>query len=709
MKRFQFIFYALALIFIYMIVSKQSTRAQTNLVNEYINSDYGFKFNYPQNFTFVDEWDSGVAHIVQFATPEGNKLNVTIQNQELDEQNLEAWVDRQDRDAMVEITSSSYATLGGKPALNQIYATDLGYMFTIYGYDQQKIYTLSLGNLNSNAIPPDLLYILSTFQWLGIVSIRVPELPPIVSERDFSTDLDGTLGQPALQFPFCGHWHITNGYCGQTPGHACDQYNSYGLDWVNEDGATWEAPIYAAHGGNVVAGSHPVNGNYVKIVYDADANYSTWYIHLFSTIGDGSYVQPGDFVGTADCTGACGSTHLHFGLFSGGLTNPTSILPEPMSGVTGFAPYQQHYRDCDSEPPITEISIQGTLGENDWYISSVYMTLTAQDNPGGSGVNSIQYRLDGGSWITYSAPVPVPDGQHTIEYQAVDNGGHWEGIKSFSIKVDTTAPANPTSAAPSCTASSNVWQNTCRDANFTWSGASDATSGLAGYEYDWGPNSGGNPPAVWTTGTSFDPPAISEGSYYLRIRTKDNAGNWSSWQTAFILRYDATAPTGSLLINSDATTSYATLVRLQGAASDAASGINQMRVRDAGGTWYDWQAFLSPMYWLLPATSGQTHTVEIQYRDRAGNLSPVYSDSIFLNVYPDRPSSESYDLLRSTWSASWSGTYPESANYVLKGTFGQPSMVGNMHSSLYVICSGYWSTPCNPTFTYTNFLPLITR
>lgn len=500
-------------------------------------------------------------------------------------------------------------------------------------------------------------------------------------------------------------------------GRTYTKYDSHDGDdfWM-----PYGSAVYAPQNGQIanVFGSAQNLG--LVMWYANDTSYEIVINHLSSRlINAWETVTQGQLIGYS---GWDVEYHIHFevrhngrqvdtmGWYGGG-SDPCPAGPGPFSYYKGCETSVWLWADeCfpDALPPVTTALVNGTPGDNGWTMGSVTVSFTADDGVCGSGINNIRYRIDGGVWTVYSTLVPIQDGLHTIEYQALDNANHWEDVKSLTLKVDSTPPQNP-ATAPGCSASSDIWQTTCNDANFTWSGASDATSGLAGYEYDWGPNSGGNPPAVWTTGMSFDPTAVTEGSYYLRIRTKDNAGNWSSWQTAFILRYDATAPTGSLLINNDATTSYATLVRLQGAASDATSGVSQMRIRDTGGTWYDWQAFMAPMYWLLPATSGQTHTVEIQYQDRAGNLSLVYSDSIFLNVYPDRPSSESYDLLRSTWSASWSGTYPESANYVLKGTFGQPSMVGNMHSSLYVICSGYWSTPCNPTFTYTNFLPLITR
>ncbi len=56
----------------------------------------------------------------------------------------------------------------------------------------------------------------------------------------------------------------------------------------------------------------------------------------------------------------------------------------------------------DQTPPTTTISCNGTLGNHGWYISNVTVTLSAADNPGGSGVAQTKYSLDGGTvWNTY--------------------------------------------------------------------------------------------------------------------------------------------------------------------------------------------------------------------------------------------------------------------------------------------------------------------
>jgi uncharacterized repeat protein (TIGR01451 family) len=194
----------------------------------------------------------------------------------------------------------------------------------------------------------------------------------------------------------------------------------------------------------------------------------------------------------------------------------------------------------------------------------------------------------------------------------------------------------------------------------------------------------------WQTYTS--PVTVSsDGSHTVRFYSQDNAENLESEQQIAV-SIDATAPTGSLLINGGAAATSSALVRVEASASDASSGVYQMRLCNVGDSCTDWLPYSDrPLLWQLsPApVSGQTYSVEAQFEDRAGNVSALVVDDILLDIYPDRPASADFRLVKSTWGAI--GAVGDSASYALYDTTGQPSLIGRSSSANYVLVSGYWA------------------
>jgi hypothetical protein len=84
----------------------------------------------------------------------------------------------------------------------------------------------------------------------------------------------------------------------------------------------------------------------------------------------------------------------------------------------------------DTTPPVTTCEITGT--------NPVTITLTATDDI--SGVDYTMYKIDDGTYATYTAPVEVTEaGDHTVYFYSVDNEGNTETEKSETFTV--TAPA----------------------------------------------------------------------------------------------------------------------------------------------------------------------------------------------------------------------------------------------------------------------------
>jgi hypothetical protein len=92
----------------------------------------------------------------------------------------------------------------------------------------------------------------------------------------------------------------------------------------------------------------------------------------------------------------------------------------------------------DTTPPVTTCVLDGTL-QGGVYTSDVTMTLTAVDTI--SGVNYTMYKLDDGSWTTYTVAVVVTvDSAHSVLFYSVDNAGNREENKTATFTIQHALP-----------------------------------------------------------------------------------------------------------------------------------------------------------------------------------------------------------------------------------------------------------------------------
>jgi hypothetical protein len=98
---------------------------------------------------------------------------------------------------------------------------------------------------------------------------------------------------------------------------------------------------------------------------------------------------------------------------------------------------------------------------------------------------------------------------------------------------------------------------------------------------------------------------------------------------------DTVAPTGTLKIDDNATSSSNKVVMLSVTATDlndngaAGIGVDKMRFSNDGSAWSSWETFASSKSWSLTSGNG-VKTVYAQLKDARGNLSTIFSDSINL-------------------------------------------------------------------------------
>ena len=138
----------------------------------------------------------------------------------------------------------------------------------------------------------------------------------------------------------------------------------------------------------------------------------------------------------------------------------------------------------DQSAPTTTISLSGTMGQENWYVSNVTATITATDS-GGSGVAGTEYSTDAGvTWNPYTAPVVIStEGyEQLLLARSWDNAGNLEGPSDqLWFNMDKTPPIVTESVDPTTIPRQKA--GTIVPVSYIGT-ASDAMSGIDVYNYN---------------------------------------------------------------------------------------------------------------------------------------------------------------------------------------------------------------------------------
>ena len=115
---------------------------------------------------------------------------------------------------------------------------------------------------------------------------------------------------------------------------------------------------------------------------------------------------------------------------------------------------------------------------------------------------------------------------------------------AVSSPDDTVPPSNPSPVSTSHPVATPTPRSVIVVA---WSGAFDQGTGVDGFSYHWDQAAATEADAVKDaeeTATSAQSPILPAGTYYFHLRTRDNAGNWSSSVHAgpYVISINAVAP-----------------------------------------------------------------------------------------------------------------------------------------------------------------------
>ncbi|MGW1190585.1 OmpL47-type beta-barrel domain-containing protein [Streptomyces sp. NPDC002559] len=96
----------------------------------------------------------------------------------------------------------------------------------------------------------------------------------------------------------------------------------------------------------------------------------------------------------------------------------------------------------DKTPPETSAKVEGDRNSDGAYIAGAEVTVTATDTE--SGVDKVEYSLDGGPYLAYTTTVVVDRvGRHTVAHRATDRAGNTSvaGQVSFTVVAGGGVPA----------------------------------------------------------------------------------------------------------------------------------------------------------------------------------------------------------------------------------------------------------------------------
>ena len=242
-------------------------------------------------------------------------------------------------------------------------------------------------------------------------------------------------------------------------------------------------------------------------------------------------------------------------------------------------------------------------GADGWYAGAVQVTLEATDE-GGSGVEQVSYRLDGGAVRPYGGTFALDaDGPHTLEYRSIDCAGNAEAFKSVDLKVDARAPATTARLSPARPLGPGGWYDGAVSVALSVRDGLGSGPATTEYRLDGG---------AWTAYAGGLAVAAA-GRHTLEYRSTDRAGNVEAVRSVR-MDIDGTAPTTGVLINGAAPLpAYTGAVRVALVRDDGdGSGAVASEYRVDGGAWTAYAA-------AFDVAGSGAHRVDVRSRDAAGN------------------------------------------------------------------------------------------
>ncbi len=238
----------------------------------------------------------------------------------------------------------------------------------------------------------------------------------------------------------------------------------------------------------------------------------------------------------------------------------------------------------DSTPPTVTTQVTGEQDADGAYLGSATVQILAED--AGSGVESVEYDLDGAGYTPYTDPVIVDvTGEHTVSYRATDAAGNTSAPGTVElVVVDGADPPDTTQPIASAQVDGDQDDEGAYLGSATVSvTARDDESGVAFIEYA-------------LDDTAFreytGPVVVTEpGAHAFQYRATDNAGNVTRTGT---LRFDVSrGAIDACPVSDERPTVIIGNVDSEVSNYDTGNGCTVADLVDADGPWVSHSAFVS--------------------------------------------------------------------------------------------------------------------
>jgi subtilisin family serine protease len=447
---------------------------------------------------------------------------------------------------------------------------------------------------------------------------------------------------------------------------------AFGVDWARTHGAdvinmslgapsefaALETAIQNARAAGIVVVGASGNDN-APVIYPAaydeviavGANTSTGARASFSNFGpELDVMAPGQDIASTTRGGGWDGSSGHSGtsyaaphvaglaglLIADGMTDPAEIQATLQAtatdmGSAGFDTLNGWGRvdaaaalgSSDTTPPTASIT---SPANNATVNGNVAINASASDS---GGIEKVRFWA-GSTYLGYDASAPysktwsasaVTNGRYTIKIEALDNSGN-STVRTISVKlvnpdstpptVNITAPADGASVSGLVTINATASDSQGLEKVQFWAGST-----YLGYD------------TTSPFSRSWNTAGLPDGSYSLRARAIDWAGNATDDTIVVSIGSDSTPPTVALS-EPDQGEDVSGTVTISASASDNA-GVDKVRLWiDGVYQGYDWSAPYT-WSWDTTALADGPHTVRVQAIDLSGNASASVTHTVNVN------------------------------------------------------------------------------